>query len=292
MVLDYRRENLDGLSDAEKQHYQEKNGVFFLAVNDAAEERTAGLIKAKNEALAEKKALEAKLKAFEGIDPTKAKENNERLQKLEADLAAAKARGAKTEDIEQLKKDLKAEFDKQLQEKEKTIANLQNTFTQAAKNEAIKTALRKHGVREQAVDMLNSYLSGRIEAVTGDTGQISVRVKKVDGEGFEVSTRDGSVYKSVDELVTEMKTDKNFSFVFDGTRASGTGTDAKAANSGGNMSAGKFSGKWASVQARSDLATDAEKAEFISYLRESNDGSDEKAMEAYFAIPAERPNKG
>lgn len=287
MTLDYRRESLDGLTDAEKSHYTQKDGMFYLSINDEGDTRTQGLIVSKNQALAEKKALEAKLKAYDGIDPEDARNGIARIASLSEELKQAKASGKSAADIEQIKRDLKTEYDKQLAEKESTIANLQNTFKTQTKDEVIKAALRKNGVREQAVDIVSSYLHSRVDVVEGDTGGYSVRIKKSNGDGFEVSTKDGSVFKTVEELVSDMKEDKSFSFVFDGTKASGSGADAGAPGTAPKSSG--FSGKWSDVRYRSDLVSTKEKIDFIAYLKDKHGGDEQAAQDAFFALPEQRP---
>ena len=292
MVLAYKVETLDGLSDAEKQHYKESNGVFVLDVDDKNDDRVQGLIQNRNAALAEKDRLQEQLKQFEGVDPKAAKEATAKIQSLEDRLAKAQKDGSSDEKVERIKADLQAEYDKVVKEKDEKINALESQFTRTMKDDAIKSALRQAGVREAAVDMVNTYLNSRVTVTQGDTGQLSVRVLKADGSGdFEVSAKDGSVYKSVGELVDDMKTDKNFSFVFEGSKASGGGTPPNPNTpQGKGGQGGKFDGEFAGVAYRSDIQTPAQKAKFISYLKEKHcDGDGAKAQQMYFGLPAQRP---
>lgn len=294
MALSYKTESLDGLSDAEKQHYKEAEGGngYVLDLDDKNDERVQGLIQNRNAALAEKDQLQAKLKEFEGIDPKAAKEATAKIQSLEDRLAKAKTDGSSDEKVERIKADLQAEYDKVVQEKDQKINSLEQQFTKTMKNDSIKSALRQAGVREAAVDMLQTYLDSRVTVVTGDTGQLSARVLKNDGSGdYEVSTKDGSVYKSVEELVEDMKVDKNFAFVFDGSKASGGGTPPNTnAPNGSGQGGGQFTGEFAHVAYRSDLGDPATKAKFITYLKEKHcDGDGAKAQQMFFKMPAQRP---
>jgi len=112
-------------------------------------------------------------------------------------------------------------------------------------------------------------------------GQLSIRVKKGDGTGHEVSTKDGSVFKSVTELVEEIKDKPDYGFAFEGSKASGGG--AEAITQTGERTNGT------AILARSDLKDHAAKAAYLEQLREKHGGDEAAAQAEYFALPEERP---
>jgi vacuolar-type H+-ATPase subunit I/STV1 len=289
MVLEYIRESLEGLADAEKAHYKAReNGGFVLEVRDEKDDRVAGLIQNRNAALAEKEKLQRELKQFEGVDPAQARMSAQRIAKLESDLEAVKKSKAGESDVARIKEELQAEYDKRLNEKDAQIKQFEETLLRDAKSGAITRALINAKVRQEAIPMVTAFLETRVIAVRGDTGNVATRVLKDDGSGsFELSTKDTGVYKSPDELIEEMKADKRYGFVFEGSRATGGSADPRQASNG---EIGMFDGEFAGIRYKSDLRGTAMKAKFIAYLKLRNGGDGKKASDEYFALPDIRPS--
>lgn len=290
MVLQYSRETLDGLTDAEKQHYQEKNGRFVLDVDDKSDERVQGLIKNKNEALAEKEKLQSRVKELErtGGNAGELEKSKARVAELEAQLKEAGKSGKYSEEqVAQIKQDIENEYKTKLDEKENALKSINEKVATSQREGSIKDALTKAGVRSGAVGMMTAYLKDRVDVVEGDTGGFSIRIKKEDGSGHEVSTKDGSVFKTVHELVEEIKTKPDYGFAFEGSKASGGGAEGNVPGGvpGGNSGSGAF----ANVKARSDLKDHKSKSEYLEHLREVHGGDEQKAMSEYFSLPENRP---
>lgn len=288
-MLQYLRQSLEGLTDAEKQHYKEKDGRFILDVDDKDDERVQGLIKNKNEALAEKERLQNKVKELEAgggagkeLDTAKS-----RIAELETQLKDASKSGKYSEEhVNQIKRDLENEYKSKLDEKDQALKTVHDRVATAQRETAIKDALTQAGVKKGAIGMLTSYLKDRVDVVEGDTGVFSVRIKKEDGQGHEVSTKDGSVFKSVVELVDDIKANSDYGFAFEGSKASGSGAEGPKGSDG---SAGN-NGAFGHIKARADLKSHKEKAEYLEHLRTAHDGDEHKAQEAYFALPESRPD--
>lgn len=287
-MLQYKRSSLDGLEDAEKKHYMEKGGVFLLGVDDSGDERVQGLIKNRNEALAEKEALEKKVRDLEksnGGGEALASAKTQ-IAELEKKLVDAGKSGKFSEDqVSQIKKDIEAEYKTKLSERETELQMIRDRVARAQLESSIKDALTKAGAKKGAFEMMTAFLRDRGDVVEGEIGVSEVRVKKLKGEGHEVSTKDGerSVFKTMSELVEELKVNPDYGFVFEGSKASGGGAE----KTGTNGQAPKFDGDFSNVRARSDLNTPAKKAGFLGYLREKT-GDDQKAQDEYFALPAVR----
>ena len=282
-MLAYQRTTLEGLSDIEKTHYKEKDGKFFLDVDDKEDTRVKGLIKNRNEAFAEKEALQIKLTALEAGSGTALKEALAKIDVLE------KTKG-KAPDVEkqltQIKIDLETEYKSKLDEKDTQLKTIQSRVSQSQRDTAIKDALIKTGVKSGALDMMSVFLRDRVDVVEGDTGAFTVRIKKESGEGHEVSTQDGSVFKTVGEFVEEIKVNKDFGFVFDGSKASGSG----AVNTTGTGLPAGEGNKFANVKSRADLKDASTKTAYLAALTEANGGDKEKASDAFFALPATAPS--
>jgi hypothetical protein len=121
-----------------------------------------------------------------------------------------------------------------------------------------------------------------VDVVEGDTGIFSVRIKKQDGTGHEVSTKDGSVFMSVSELIETIKVQPEYGFAFDGSKASGGGQEPKTPLDG-KPSATAFDAR--NVRSKGDLKSSADKSAYLTSLTEKHGGDIKKAQEEYFALP-------
>lgn len=288
MVLQYIRESLDGLTDGEKQHYQEKDGKFYLDIDDKNDDRVQGLIRNKNEALAEKEKLQKRVKELENSNGGEELERaKSRVAELETQLKEAGKSGKYSEEqVQQIKNDIENEYKTKLEEKDQALKSVNDRIATAQRESAIRDALTEAGVKKGAVAMMTAYLKDRVDVVEGDTGVFSVRIKKEDGSGHEVSTKDGSVFKSVGELVEEIKSKPDYGFAFEGSKASGGGAEANV-NTGEGPSGG--TGTFSNIKARADLKSHKDKAAFLEHLKEKHGGDEGKAQAEYFDLPEERP---
>lgn len=288
MTLQFNRDSLDGLTDAESQHYTKKGEGFVLDVDDVKDERVQGLIKNKNEALAEKEKLQRRVTKLEKSSGGDSALNDAKMKisDLEKQVKETGKAGKFTEDqVAQIKKDVEAGFKEELAKRDADLKSIRDRSAASQRDGAIKDALVKAGVKKGALDMATSYLRDRVESVEGETGESVLRIKKTDGAGHEVSKNADGVYKTVGEFVGELKINPDYGFAFDGSKASGGGAEANL-KTGTNGAA--ETGNFANIKARSDLRTHADKTAFLQHLKKQNNDDEQKAQDAYFALPAER----
>lgn len=235
----------DGLSDTLQGEYLKKSGeqyregMFYLDVGPSggfALEPIDGLKSALSKERQNAENANVKLRAYDGLDPTKARDALKQLEEL-GDDANSKQK------IEALVGDRVKQW------KEK------NTTDLAAKDQEIRVlmdALEEETIVAKAITALNEHkgnaelllphVLGRTRIVrTEDNGKIKFVPRVIDPTSGQdlLSKETGSTdFMRVEELVATMKDNKTFAAGFTDVDASGFGSD-RGDDTGMNQAAGK-----------------------------------------------------
>jgi archaellum component FlaC len=106
----------------------------------AVEKYNEGLVKNKESLLEEKKALQKRMKIYEGIDPEKVKELQEEYDRLSTEVAA------KQNDAETIKESLTKKYESQLEEYKNNYSEIQKKYQDKIVNETLTSQLEAAGV--------------------------------------------------------------------------------------------------------------------------------------------------
>lgn len=148
---------LDGLSDAVKGEYVQKDGVFVLKVegdlpglvsSTQVEEANRKVAEFRDTNIGHKRKieeLEAKVKSFEGIDPAKYREAMEQLEKLKATPPSDDAAKRKAE-IDAAVAPLKQTI-QEMQDREKKSVEREKAQAAALAREGLKSQITEVGVK-------------------------------------------------------------------------------------------------------------------------------------------------
>ena len=164
MALQLILENLDGIDDAQKQLYVERDGKFHLDVDGV--EDTTGLKSALEKERAARREFEKKYGALKNVDPDEyaklKREAEEREQKkLEDKGEFEKLREKWAQKEEQMKTD----YEKKLSEKDGLLKKL-------VLEDRMRQAALKAGIRPDRIDDVMSLTSAR--ANMDDSGAIRI----------------------------------------------------------------------------------------------------------------------
>lgn len=281
-MLKYKVTSLDDVEEAVRHHYVEKNGAYVLELDDKDDERIQGLIRNRNEALAEKDKLSKQIKELEAKTSGDAlEEHKAKIQELEEKLENAGKSGKYSEDqINQIKADLENKYKTKLSEKDETLKQTIERVKSQHKKAIINDALNNAGVKRGARDLMASYLANMVD-LDDPNGTMNFvdKVRKPDGSGHEVSELEGgNGFKTTKELVEELKMNPDYGFAFEGSKASGGGAETtKSTGLNGTGGIGN-------VSKRSDLKTYADKAKYVRELADKL-GDENQAMQEYMKLP-------
>lgn len=222
MPLKLTVDTLDGIPDALKGEYTEKDGKFVLGVEGL--EDTSGLKSALDKERKTRSELEKKVKKWEGLG-----KSDDEIAELLA--AAEKAEREKAEKDGDHTKILKQHQDKWAKEKAGLEAEL-NAAKASERNAIIETSvlgsLNKAGATEEGIDLLPDRLASRITFETQD-GKRILKIMQADGETpMAGAGKDGLA--TIDDLVKEATTKWPSLFKGSGT----TGSGKQPGNGGAN----------------------------------------------------------
>jgi hypothetical protein len=248
-ALKLNLDTLDGIEEALKPLYVEKDGKFFLSVEGT--EDTSGLKTALQKERRDRAELEKKVKRWEGLG-----KSDEEIAKLLKD----------TEDAERKKAEADGDHAKILKQHQdkwaKTEADLKSELDVARASERnaivgerIMGALGKDGATEEGLDLIPDRLASRIHFDTKD-GKRVLKIMQADGETPMAGTGPEGV-ATIDDLVKEAK--QKWPSLFKGTGATGSGT--QPSTGGGATTPAGIPKSWA------DAKTMDEKAAFIKHQR-------------------------
>lgn len=217
MALDAVRETLEGLTDEVAELYREDNGRFVLDVAPAqgvALEDVSGLKSALEKERDNSRRAATQLKAFEGIDPEKAREA----------LAKSTPPTPKPEPTPQAPDDNEALA--KLRTTQEELKLTRDLACREAEKRAKDAAMLKHGGN---TDLLGPILDGRVKAKWTDAGPV-VQVLNDDG-GARMTLASGETSDMTpDEFVSTLKTDDRYKPAFAEPPAQGSGARSSRAN--------------------------------------------------------------
>lgn len=236
------QETYNGLPEDVKKEYKagtkDPNGRFDLsgrflldvgAVDGFALEDVSGLKSAYSKEHESRKDLEKKVKDFEGIDPAKAREALEKLDKLKDLPSDEKVK----EQIEAIKKQLSEKHTGELKIKEDSIGSLTKQLEKVMiEASAIKAIAENKG----SAELLLPHIKNSTRIKKNDAGEYSVEVVDKDGN-VRISPATGSTAPmSITELVGEMKGSDTFAPAFEGSNRRGGGTPPGGDKGGADLS--------------------------------------------------------
>lgn len=230
MTLKAIVDSIDALPEVMREHYEEAgDGKYRLKVEPVGGwglENIDGLKGALSEERAQVKALKEQTKAFEDLDPAKARDALKRLEKLAKENPEGKA----AEQVEAIKRQMQ----EKLESREKELGTEAETWKKRCESlvidNAAQMALAKH---KGNVSLLLPHLKSMLRFEVDDKGEPVARV--LDDNGNVRLTRKASSTDemSIDELVEAMRNDERFAPGFAGTGASGGGASSTRGGSKG-----------------------------------------------------------
>ncbi len=226
MALKAMLTTLDGVPEAMKGLYVERDGKFYLDVDqESAEEAFAGGLKRnRDQALREAREAKAKLAAYDGIDPVE-------HQRLKDAAAEAERKKATAEgDFKALERQMAEKHQQEIGAKDGKIGKLTTALERRLKEANLATALNKAGVRPEFADLLQ--LKGvRFIAVKETEDDFEPIVVQDDGKTPRILDGQGTAM-NVDQLV-EKVLKVQYPDAFTGTGSSGGGAARSSAGGGG-----------------------------------------------------------
>lgn len=241
------KEEYEGLDDVFKAEYVEGseslNGMFVLKVepvNGYNLENTGGLKKSLQATRAERDKLNADLKAFEGLDPSAAKDALKKLEEL-GDLDKLNADTKKQIEVIKSQLEQKAENDrKTLTSKFETdlssLGKERDTLRSQLQNQMITNralaVLDKLGGRSQ---LLLPLIEKTVRIAPDDKGVYKEQV--LDSEGNpRLSSRPGVTSEmTLEEYLGELRENPEFAPAFKSSGAHGSGAEGSSSNSSGSF---------------------------------------------------------
>lgn len=220
IVADKLDEIPEGLREAAKQD----NGLFTVAEMPEgwAVEDISGLRRVLSLELDKRKSLERTLKAFDGIDPDKAGEAREALEKL----AAGQLRGSK--EIEEYKQQVERKMATERQTLEEKLGKRTAELRERMIRGELAPVIAKLGGGE-AMDAILTLASQHVRIEEADDGTLRHSIVDRDGKP-RITTKSGSGDPmGYDELIEEMRNASSTRGLF---RASSTGGSGGASQTG------------------------------------------------------------
>lgn len=210
--------------EALRSEYIESNGKWIPNVEGAEELYAAGLKKSQKELLDDLKKAQAKLKAYDGVDPEEHKKLKDAAEKAAAD--AAKATG----NWEQRETQLKEQHAKEAATMKAAIEKRDAAIRRQLVENKVREALGPLLLQADTVDVLLPHVERFIQVkedgdnwiatVVDDKGQ--ARIKDAQGTAFGIA-----------DLAKEMSEQTKYAPFFKGTGASGSGAKGSGTQQGG-----------------------------------------------------------
>lgn len=231
MALKAVVDSTDGMSDDVKAEYTEREGKFYLNVEDIdSHPDVLGLKSKKEELLTKQKELKEKLKTFDGIDAEKARAAIEEAE-------AAHEQGLiKKGDVDSLKKEYEQKLEKQQKESQAKLdkaAEVGTADSKAARNyfqkSEIGAAIREAGGEPVLLEpVVRSMTQVERDESSGD-----FLLKVIDSSGTpRIKDAQGTPVALAD-LLDELKADEKYGRAFDASGAGGSGADQTKGGGGG-----------------------------------------------------------
>lgn len=234
MLAKINQEAYDKLDDSFKAEYKKQDdGTFILdvtAVDGHALEDISGLKSSLSKTLEREKAGIRKLKEFEGIDPTKARDAIGKIDEMANWTPEQKVK----EQIEAITKQLAEKHAGEIGDKETAVATLKTQLEKVLiEANAIKAITENKG----SVELLLPHVMKFTRMRKSDNGEFISEV--IDAEGnVRISMTSGSTANmAISEMVAEMKSNSKLAPAFEGSGATGSGATGTGGTGGtGNRS--------------------------------------------------------
>lgn len=226
MGLKVTVDTLDGINDAHKALYTERDGKFHLDVEGV--EDTSGLKSALDKERKARGDLEKKVKRWEGLGKT-----DEEIQQLIADHdKAERDRAEKDGDHAKILKQHQDKWTKEKSDLEAELTAARASERSAIIGSSIMAALNKAKATEEGVDLLPDRLAARIKFETVNGTRV-IKIMQADGDTPMAGNGKGGE-ATFDDLVKEAM--GKWPSLFQGSGQSGSG---KPHGSGGGNGGGK-----------------------------------------------------
>lgn len=227
-------DSLDAVPEKYRAFYEEEDGEFKL--DNILSTKIDKLAKTIEKERSRAKDASRDAKAWEGIGSTP-EEVKAKLEGLEATHAAEieklqkliEEKGDSAGKIEKIKAEIKKASDAEVERAKATVTQMEGTLRTHLMEAAAKTAIAE---AKGKVKPLLPYVLQKLSFVN-ESGQYVVRV--VDEDGETRVTKDGRDM-GIRELVEELKSDNDFSGLFEGTGTSGSGSRPNSGGGGGGGS--------------------------------------------------------
>lgn len=232
MPLALTVESLDGVPEALRGEYTERDGKFHLAVEGL--EDTSGLKSALDKERKDRRELEKKVKRWEALG----KSDEEIAEMLSSHEEAERKKAEQDGDHAKILKQHQDKWTKEKGDLEAELNAARASERSAIIGSSIMTSLTKAGATEEGVDLLPDRLASRIKFETVDGCRV-IKIMQADGETpMAGSGKDGQA--TFDDLVKEAA--GKWPSLFKGSGHSGTGKDPNSRGSGGGktMSRAEF----------------------------------------------------
>lgn len=228
------QEELDKLADALKAEYKKgDDGSYQLDVEPVGGVTLADVTKLQTALQSERtelKKVKAAMKAFDGLEPEKAREALDFWTKFQEgeipDEAKARIETFKKQVTEQADNRVKQVESKLKGELETTMKALQRTKAQFFETAVTSAAQRAIAAHKGSEPLLLPVVRNGVRMVEGEDGKLVIEVLGKDGQP-RLSPKGGTTdLMSIDELVAEFKTDNQYARAFDGVSSSGSGAQS------------------------------------------------------------------
>jgi hypothetical protein len=193
-------DTLEGLDDDQKAEYVEKDGKFVLKRLEDVEgivfsSEVEGLARKRDELLAEKKALEAQVRKYKGLDPAKYQEAMDRLRQIDEKKLLDEGEVDKV--VEQRLQARKAEWDEEKAALTEENAKLKELQTKLIIEDAVRAACVEAGAKPSAFE--DFILRAKAVFVVDEAGPGPKR------DGQVVYGKDGTTPMTVAEWVETLR---------------------------------------------------------------------------------------
>lgn len=224
-MLDPILESLDGLhAEIAKEYKQATEGPFagkfvldVKAGGPLALEDVSGLKRTIQTLRGEKLAIENKAKAFDGLDPTKAREAVETVERWGSMDPEAKAAELLKSKETQLQAKFKLQEDALVKERDGAVKQLD----QHIRVSALTSKFASKKPVDGGIDFLMPHALAQTRTRKGDNGTFVTEVIDADGNVRISPSGSGTEQMTLDQLVSEFVT--KFPFAFEGSGATGSG---------------------------------------------------------------------
>ena len=247
MALQEVLDSLDGLPEQFHEDYEKSDdGKFYLKIVKGLKSNNAAI-------LAEKKRLQDQVKAFEGVDPEKAREALKKLQDMDEEAAR------KAGDFESLKKSMQEGFDR-----EKASLQTEISFRDSVLERSLIEAEAAQAMvpLKGSPKLLMPHVKAQTKVERTETGFVG---RVIDPATKQVRYNSKGEPMTVAELVAEMSNSEDYAVAF---KAEGIG--------GGGAERSNPPGVKKTVTSKADLKRTKEKSAYIK----------EQGLAAWEALPA------